>query len=276
MAEEVRRRIDGEVDLRKELKSEEIDPREIVLLDVNAHFMPQETYARLVENVKRDGILTSVPLCDTIVVDGVKRRRVLSGNHRVQAAIDAGIEKVRVLYVDRELPKDQKLGIQLSHNSIVGEDDSQILRELFSEIDDMDLKIYTGIDDKALDTLEAPPALSLSTGALDFREVQILFLPDERDKLEDCLLQVKNTYKAKLDALACRQKVWDKWLENISKVHEITGIGNSATALMVVLELVNRHMDEIGDILDDMEANDRWYKPLDEDKVTNMARNGKV
>jgi hypothetical protein len=46
--------------------------------------MRHETYAQLVANIRRDGKLTSVPFAFR---DGEKYT-VLSGNHRVRAAID--------------------------------------------------------------------------------------------------------------------------------------------------------------------------------------------
>ena len=41
-----------------------IDPREIKLLDLNARYMKHEDFKQLVENIRRDGQLTSTPfLC---------------------------------------------------------------------------------------------------------------------------------------------------------------------------------------------------------------------
>ena len=256
-----------QVDLKSETKLEEIDPREIVLLEKNAHFMGAETYQRLVNNIRRDGVLTSTPFCDTIEINGEPRRRVLSGNHRVQASIDAGLDCIQVLYVDREIPKDQKIAIQLSHNSIVGEDDNQLLRELYEDISSIDLREYAGLDDKELEILEAPLPLSLNTGSINYKELQILFLPEEKESLEHSLLQIKDEYGDKLEGIACRQKSWDKWLQTISEVHEISGLTNSATAVSVMLEIAMRHLEEIPDILDKMMTEDKLYKPMDKDNL---------
>ena len=40
-----------------------VDPAEIKLLDKNARYMSQEMFQNLVDNVKNDGGLTSLPLC---------------------------------------------------------------------------------------------------------------------------------------------------------------------------------------------------------------------
>lgn len=93
----------------------QIDPRELKLLQLNARYMRHEEYQRLVANVKRDGQLTSAPFA---CKDGDKYL-VLSGNHRTQAAIAAGLETIPCIVTDDELSEDQKISIQLSHNSLV-------------------------------------------------------------------------------------------------------------------------------------------------------------
>ena len=65
----------------------EIDPRELKLLKMNARFMRHEEFQRLVANVKKDGQLTSAPFAALDPADG--KYEVLSGNHRVQAAVSA-------------------------------------------------------------------------------------------------------------------------------------------------------------------------------------------
>lgn len=48
---------------------------------------------------------------------------VLSGNHRVQASVEAGIERILVMIIEEDLTRSQAVAIQLSHNALVGEDD---------------------------------------------------------------------------------------------------------------------------------------------------------
>ena len=59
------------------------DPSAIKLLDKNARYMSHEMFENLVSNIKRDGGLSSLPLCYR-EPDG--SLLVLSGNHRVQAS----------------------------------------------------------------------------------------------------------------------------------------------------------------------------------------------
>jgi hypothetical protein len=65
--------------------------------------MKAEQFQALVENVKKDGNLSSLPLCYR-EKDG--KLRVLSGNHRVQAGRQAGVEQILVMVVGDEKDAD--------------------------------------------------------------------------------------------------------------------------------------------------------------------------
>jgi hypothetical protein len=73
-------------------------------------------FNRLVENIKHDGCLTSLPL---VYRDG-DILTVVSGNHRFSAAIKAGIEESDLIEVTSPLTRQQFVALQLSHNAIVG------------------------------------------------------------------------------------------------------------------------------------------------------------
>jgi len=121
-----------------------VEPGMILPIDKNAHYMSKRVYDQLVANVRRDKNLSSLPFCWKRS-DG--QLIALSGNHRVQAARDAGVPLVLTLYTDAQLNKAEQRAIQLSHNALVGQDNPTTLRELWQEIDDLDMKIYTGLDE---------------------------------------------------------------------------------------------------------------------------------
>src|SRR4051794_17396228 len=107
--------------------------------------MRHEQYQQLVANIRRDEGLTSTPFVwHDVEAD---ERIVLSGNHRVKAAVEAGLEEVHWLETSDPLTEGQRLGIQLSHNAIVGEDDLSILKTLYEKIDELDWREYAGLDD---------------------------------------------------------------------------------------------------------------------------------
>jgi ParB-like chromosome segregation protein Spo0J len=59
-----------------------------------------------------------------ILPDG--KLEVVSGNHRIKASIQAKIKQVFVMVILREISQGDKIAIQLSHNSLTGEDDVNI------------------------------------------------------------------------------------------------------------------------------------------------------
>src|SRR5208282_6832990 len=77
--------------------------KDLKLLEKNARFMKGPQFNRLVENIKNDGCLTSFPLVyrekDSLVV--------VSGNHRVAAAVKAGIEESDVIEITTPLTRQQ-------------------------------------------------------------------------------------------------------------------------------------------------------------------------
>ena len=64
-------------------KIAEVQLSDIKLVKKNAHFMQQDTFNALVNNIRRDGQLSSVPFC---VRHSDGSYTVVSGNHRTQAA----------------------------------------------------------------------------------------------------------------------------------------------------------------------------------------------
>lgn len=216
-------------------------------LEKNARFMRAEQYQRLVENIKRDGCLTSVPFAirTTDPADPAQfRYKILSGNHRVKAACDAGLAEIPVLYTDQELTHAQQVAIQLSHNAIAGQDDMAILRELYDEINDVALKEYSGLDDVVLGRMEPPDLDPLSESHLGYRVVSIAFLPMEVERANQ--LYAKVMERADGDSTwVNRFAEYDRFLDALTIAKEMAGIKNTATAFGLLLDLAEKHLDEI-------------------------------
>ena len=101
------------------------------------------------------------------------------GNHRVQAAISAGLETIPCIITDDEMSEEQRIAIQLSHNAIVGQDDPDVLKKLYDKILDIDLKEYSGLDDKTLGLLDKASSQAMSEANLEFQVLSIVYLPAE-------------------------------------------------------------------------------------------------
>lgn len=179
----------------------EIDPRELKLLKMNARFMRHEEFQRLVANIKRDGQLTSAPFACLDPADG--KYEVLSGNHRVQAAISAGLETIPCIITDDEMSEEQRIAIQLSHNAIVGQDDPDILKKLYDKILDIDLKEYSGLDDKTLGLLDKASSQAMSEANLEFQVLSIVYLPDELKEAQRVIDKARGGGQELRQHLAC-------------------------------------------------------------------------
>lgn len=218
------------------------DPSSLQLLPVNARFMRKEEYDRLVENVRRDGCLTSVPL----VYGGGEyeegRELILSGNHRTMAAVDAGVDAIDVMLIEEHLDEQQLIAIQLSHNSIAGEDDPATLKQLYEQLDDVDWRAYSGLDDDQLQLLAEVSPEGLSEANLDFATVSLVFLPLELEAAREAFDQARLGQNASW--LAARAD-YEQTLDTLASTHAAHKVGNVATALHAILTIVENHLTDL-------------------------------
>lgn len=244
------------------------DPRSLTLLDLNARFMTHDQFSTLVRNVREDGHLTSTPLV-WLVPEGTPdidpamhgKRVVLSGNHRTKASIEAGLGEIGWLEVDDPLPEQRAIALQLSHNSITGQDDPATLRRLYDKLEDIDWRQYSGLDDKTLDMLAKVDVGSLSEANLDFATVQVMFLPAEKEAAERSFEDARRMVSADARWLAGIDQ-YEATLAALQTVHQAYNVGNVATALGVVLAVFEHHLDEL---------REGWY-----DEQAQMPRHNKL
>ncbi|MDG4796891.1 ParB N-terminal domain-containing protein [Micromonospora sp. WMMD1082] len=226
------------------LRPATVAPADLTLLEVNARYMRKETFDRLVANVRRDGALTSTPLVWNDEVSG--RMVVLSGNHRIMAAREAGLEQVSVIVVDQPLTRARQVALQLSHNAIEGEDDPATLKHLYDELDDVDWRAYSGLDDKQLDLLAQVDLEGLSEANLDFATVQLVFLPHELDAARGSFEEARRIVQADVRWLAGYAE-YETTLDALATAHGAHNVGNVATALGLILQVFERHLGELRD-----------------------------
>jgi hypothetical protein len=205
--------------------------KELKLLKKNARYMAEPEFNRLVANLKRDGVLTSLPL--------VYREEVLSGNHRVQAALKAGIEDADVIEVTSELTQEQQRAIQLSHNALTGKDDPSILREIYESLS-LDWQKYSAVYEEMF-KLDEEKATSLGVPIAKYQELVIAFLPEDRQAFYDFALAVEKRYR-KAHVLVGEAHSFDVLFDAILAVKDGRHIGNTGTALRVMADIVLEHM----------------------------------
>lgn len=220
------------------------DPKSLMLLEKNARFMKAATFQRLVENVKRDGVLTSLPFA---VREG-EGLRVLSGNHRVMAAIEAGLNTIEVIVSQTELSPARQKAIQLSHNSLVGEDDPLTLRELFAELGDVAWKAYSGLDDAMLGMMDKAATPALGAQGLDMATLTLAFLPGDLEHMREAFEAVAPLVKDEVWLVPFA--LYDRTADMLDTVSLACEVRSMAVTFAHLVDVFERHLGELRPELD--------------------------
>jgi len=233
--EELNSRLEGKQPYKLYMaKAEEID-----FLEKNARYMTKEQFASLTNNVKKDGGLTSIPLC---YKQENGRLLVLSGNHRIKAAIEAGSREFLVLLIDKPMSKQQLVAIQLSHNAIEGQDDEQILKELWQQIDELEASIYTGFSSELIAKLNSTDFITISEQRVLFKEINFLFLPEEIEDLKSICEGIIESAKGK-EIFAGRITEYADILEGIIAVKQSQKVINTTLAFFAMARVVREYLE---------------------------------
>lgn len=127
--------------ISKEIKT--VSFRSIQEADINPQQMKEGDFKRLVNSIKKDGILTSMILLKDL---GNGKYQCISGHHRIKAAIKAGLKEEECMIL-RDIDESTKIRLQLQHNDIHGEPDQVLVDELKKSLLEEDLKLVAkGID----------------------------------------------------------------------------------------------------------------------------------
>jgi hypothetical protein len=200
--------------------------------------MEGRQFAKLVANLRRDGVLTSLPLVHRDQSSN-SQLTILSGNHRVAAAIKAGIEESDVIEVTNRLTREQFVALQLSHNAIVGQDDQAVLKELYEELD-FEWKEYSGLTDEAFNVAELDVTM-LRVDQPFFEELTIAFLPGDKAIFMEWLDKLARSKAAA--RLVGQYEDFTQFFDAIIAVKEAKGVVNSAVALRLMAELAGRQLE---------------------------------
>lgn len=219
-----------------------VDPSKLTLLKDNARFFKRETFRQLRDNIAADKHLSSVPLCYQYP-DG--RLEVLSGNHRVQASIEAGLNKIFVLVITNELEKSRRLAIQLSHNALVGEDDQSILANLWAQIDSVADKLYSGLDSEIMKELGEVELINFTTPQIPAHVVTFMFTDGEKDQLQE-ILELLDAEASKSTAVyVCQRHQYDEFMETVKKLKDAEKIRDGSLAMLKMLELSAEYLESL-------------------------------
>lgn len=181
---EINRRLSEINELIKPYQLAYVSPTEdCVPLERNAHYMDKDVFDRLTSNVENDGFLSQLPF-------GMKRKDgkylILSGNHRLKASIKAKLEYILILYID-EVDKNTQIAYQLSHNTLVGKDDLQMLKDIYAEIDTIEAKEFSGLNDLKFKEVNSINSISINDADIELTEMKFLFVESLKSRIEEVL-----------------------------------------------------------------------------------------
>lgn len=211
----------------------------------NARVMSSQHFNRLVQNIQKEGRLESLPL--TVPHKnpaGNDEFLLVSGHHRTRAARQAGVLIIPIIVMEG-LTKDQVLAKQLAHNALQGGDNSQILAEIYREIEDLDAKIESGILPEDLEYSMKDIGTDDIMLNLDYELLQILFLPEEKEDF----LGIIDMIQDHGDVLVAELPVFKRFKKAMREVGRKQNVRNISNILYEVTRIIKRHyaQEEQGD-----------------------------
>jgi len=207
--------------------------------DKNARVMDKNLFDRLKSNISKEKRLESLPLC----AKRNDRFEIVSGHHRIRAARMAGLDTIFWICPMEEMTKGQIKSKQLAHNAIEGEDDLQTLREIYLEIEDLELRMETGINPLDLDIPEMGVIKNESLDIMfDYKQVTLLFLPSGCEKFLTLLDHVSED----IVGVAPREE-YEKIAIALRKVSACEDIRNLTAVFQKIAEIVEIYYNAMKD-----------------------------
>jgi hypothetical protein len=219
------------------------DPKDLTLLSEleggkNARFMTKATFDVLVEGVKNTG-MSSMPFC----YHEKDLKIVLSGNHRVMAAREAGKKSILYLYTDEHMSRQEQISLQLAHNQVTGQDDPNTLKDLWEELTSVDLKFLTGFDDDYFDKLKSIQITTIKESPLRTKEVMVLFIQEDLNLLTEARELIEKAAK-KNPVFVAKYKDFNAFFSAVVDLKESENIINTATALRRMSEITIEYLKQ--------------------------------
>jgi len=206
----------------------------------NARYMKKEVFQQLVANLEADGRLSSVPLCRELP-DG--RLEVLSGNHRIQAAMRADLEWALVMVLRGDIEESAAVAVQLSHNSLAGDDDKQVLAALWSKVDSIADRLYAGLSSDLVGELEEIKLVNFSTPQPLTKTVTFAFTTSEAERVEQIVRELE-ACQASREIYLCEIEQFAKFFDVLQRIKRKENIKNASLAMACLIDLAERTLRE--------------------------------
>lgn len=223
-------------------KYEKVDIGLIDEADMNANEMTGEDFAALCDNIGKSG-LSSVPCCYR---KDNGRFVIMSGHHRIRACKKLHYKTIGILYCEESelISRDEPIAIQLSHNSLHGQDNRSILKELFERIQSVDFKKFAHINIEEVNPINAD---GIDIFALKENFVfSIILYPNSFDSLDELFGDIREQAKKSDTVILANQEenemAFLKLQQEIGKEYNIK---SPSTTFAKLLELAGERLKEI-------------------------------
>lgn len=228
------------LDIGNGLKIAKVYIEELREQDLNARSMNASMFERLTANIKKDNRLESLPF----VAETDKGLEIVSGHHRVRACRTAGITEVYVILDDTGLDRDSIMSKQLSHNSLQGEDNQQLVKEIYSMIEDAEKKLAAYIDADMEDILDKVATKDV-TFDMDIKTILVTFLAYEEDVFRRCADKLNTAYEELYVADLKNVEAFMQCIKRVGKEYDIRAMNTTFTKMAeIVLEYLGEDKDE--------------------------------
>lgn len=206
----------------------------------NANIMSEADFNTLCDNIGASG-LSSVPTCYK-KDDG--RFIMISGHHRLRACKKLGYKRIGILYaLESSLSKDEIIAIQLSHNSLHGEDDKGILRSLFSQIQNVDFKRFAHVNIDEIGSINAN-TLSFSPFSQNYT-IGIILYKDSKEAFDELIGDVQEmSSKNDVVIIANGEETEEEYLRIKKILKDEKKIKSSNIAFVEILKLAYKQLKE--------------------------------
>lgn len=209
--------------------------------ELNANEMTGEDFAALCENIGKSG-LSSVPCCYR-KENG--RYGMISGHHRLRACKKLHYKTIGILYCDEsELSKDEIIAIQLSHNSLHGQDNRSILKQLFEQIQSVDFKKFAHVNMDEVGSLDTN-GISISVMKETFTFTIILY-PNSFETLDELFGDIREQARKSDVILLADQEPNERVLLGLQKeIGDKFDIKSPSITFAKLLELAQERLKEL-------------------------------
>lgn len=228
------------LDIGNGLKIAKVNIEELREQDLNARSMNSAMFERLTANIKKDNRLESLPF----VAETENGIEIVSGHHRVRACRSAGITEIFVILDDTGLDRNKIRSKQLSHNSIQGEDNMQLVKEIYAMIDDAEEKLAAYIDADMEEILDKVTTKDV-TFDLAIKTILVNFLSYEEETFQRCAEKLNGMYDSIYLADLKNVEPFMECIKRVGKEYDIRAMNTTFSKMSeIVLQYLGEEPEE--------------------------------